>query len=260
MRVEVVAKGRNPGHDLSTNLAIVFHRILRKSLGLFIGRQTSKQCDGEVGWSINGPPDSQAQHLTSPNLHLMAAHVHRDAETWAAIVAAWEDSGLSTGAFAANHPGLSARTLRSRIARAIGDADPHRGALRLAKQNARLWAEILSIARGCTCQAASDSVLMASCRLATEQDSEPGCQPATPDVTGPPASGSTECHAATSAPAPSTDLDAEPAEPPDVLDLAPKRQLAGEGGVMSGASPNAAGNATARPTKLGRAFWSFDDE
>lgn len=184
----------------------------------------------------------------------MATQLHRDADDWAALVTAWEASGLTTDAFAATIPGLSPRTLRSRIAKILGNADPHRAALRLAKENAQLWAEIALVADRCTCRAATESMLVASCRTATDPVAEAPCpiaMDAHPEMT---------CQAATPDLAPCADVPAAPIAPADVLDPAPEKQLAVEGAAASAASPSAPNDVTERPLKKGRAFWNFDTD
>ncbi|MHB8877194.1 MAG: hypothetical protein ACYC8T_26145 [Myxococcaceae bacterium] len=65
----------------------------------------------------------------------MAALAPRSADDWVAFVAAWQASGLSTNRIAANVPGLSVRSLRWNIAKALGP-DPLAETARLAAENA----------------------------------------------------------------------------------------------------------------------------
>lgn len=121
----------------------------------------------------------------------MAGKTHRDDEAWSALIERWEASGLTTTAFASTIPGLSPRTLRSRIAKISGGAGTHRDAIRLREENVQLWAEMASMASRCTCQAANESLVASNCRLAFNTSTVP-----TPVVIEPPEAAAADCHAA----------------------------------------------------------------
>ena len=186
----------------------------------------------------------------------MPGQIHRDDETWAAIVAAWESSDLTTDAFAATTPGLSPRTLRSRIAKIIGNADPHRAALRLARQNDQLWAEIESFASRCTCRAAAESLVASGCRPAGYPSAGPTGQTALPIGTGPLGAGAAECHAAAS------DPDRVAASVPiDPFMLAPPQEKLPDEVVRRSMS-DVAGIGLIREPPVepkGRSRWNFDE-
>lgn len=89
-------------------------------------------------------------------------------EAWTAIIAAWEESGLSASAFARSVPGLNGRTLRTKVAeKATADA--------LELNELRRWAKT------CTCRMAAPVVSVQSAGPRPTESHQPiGCSPSAP--------------------------------------------------------------------------------